>query len=100
MMLFEPIFPSLFQNKRIGSNLGGHIGNIKILEQLFTINSLLDTPGIKNSLEADDNCSSKFIIINGTKEVKRCEFSTSGLPSEYFKQFTASETFKPSFKWW
>ena len=43
---------------------------------------------------------SKFIIINGTKEVKRCEFSTSGLPSEYFKQFTASETFKPSFKWW
>ncbi len=47
MMLFEPIFPSLFQNKRIGSNLRGHIGNIKILKQLLPINGLLRIPGIK-----------------------------------------------------
>ncbi len=47
MMLFEPIFPRLFQNKRIGSNLRGHIGNIKILKQLLPINSLLSIPGIK-----------------------------------------------------
>ena len=47
MMLFEPIFPSLLKNKGISSNLGRHIGNIKILKQLLPINSLLRIPGIK-----------------------------------------------------